>query len=363
MIDDKFFLSEKFCAMPATWRLMLIGMVVKADDQGRITAHPAMLRSLVMPFEDIPLKEVEAFLNRLVELNTIVIYEGAGAKLAQFVNWWNYQEHMQYAEPSKFPPPDGWADHVRFNYGRGQVLTSNWVRRDGSVMPDSCDQWGNPLPPDDSGPPPAPSQPPLLGSAPETPEAQGDKWRIVNDDPPSGPKPGAVSANLPPQRKGELTRAAQQRKSARLAIDPRRFVQGKIPAGKGLTPFEVYFEFVAVSTVVIADYNAERINETVKDLDRWRSVLEAWFGVQHKPDNFTGLLKWYSEGIPEYASSEYHPKARPANDKGATSGNQDAGGNRSLAGSGIPLGERATLDHNQAAQLFGRRRVSGVQGP
>ena len=43
-IDPEFFTNEKIGQLPHSWRLMILGLILKAaDDQGRATANPALL--------------------------------------------------------------------------------------------------------------------------------------------------------------------------------------------------------------------------------------------------------------------------------------------------------------------------------
>ena len=53
MLDSGLWSNEHFAQLPPMARLLLIGMINHADDQGRIKAHPAYLRSIVFPYDDI----------------------------------------------------------------------------------------------------------------------------------------------------------------------------------------------------------------------------------------------------------------------------------------------------------------------
>lgn len=413
MVDGSFFTNERVAKMPQLCRLFLLGLIANvADDQGRMSANPALLRATVLPFEDIGLTEIQEFLEILVENNTLVLYEADGKQVAQLVNWWQYQEQMQYAAPSKLLPPDGWKDRIRLTVGRGKAaLTYGWHLRDGTIVPDTCDRHGRPLPSSGqggqseaapvqaalglevkptgiasdeavgkdasvgegdqsaaqlgeirsqaaapgvtvvAGPAPAiiavePAQ--LVEVASATTNGK-NQWAIVSDDLPTGPRHLRNQPLPPPPAETQYTAKAVKKNCLRLAVDPRKFVDGKIPRGKGETKFEIFYEFASINAIMISDYNRDRIDEAVQDNAKWRAVLEAWFGVQNKPDNFTGQLQWYSEGIPTYAQAK-----RPTTDRG--NGKANTSGDHGATGPAAGLGQRATIDFATAQQLFGRHR-------
>lgn len=365
MIDGSFFTNERVAQMPPQCRLFLLGLIINvADDQGRMSANPAYLRALVLPFDDVSLTDIQGFLEVLIENNTIKVYDAEGKHCAQFVNWWSYQDQMQYAAPSKLPPPEGWEDRVRLTIGRGQAaVTYNWHLRDGTRVADTCDRTGkptrgtgkgdNPLPPPQPDKPVQPSlgiEPAGIGSdeaggAPSV-ESSNPPPKIVSDDPPTGPKhlrdrpdPG------PPIKPATLPPAALKKQSSLLGFDPRKMVRGKFPKGTGVSAFEIYYEYVSIHDFTVTEFNRDRILEKVKDLQKWRTVLEAWLGRQYKPDNFSGILSWYVEGIPANGQS-----------KSTTNGKQSSG-DSSQARAGDALGQRATLGFGEATKLFAGRRV------
>lgn len=369
MIDGSFFTNERVAQMPPQCRLFLLGLIINAaDDQGRMSANPAYLRALVLPFDDVSLTDIQGFLEVLIENNTIKVYDADGKHCAQFINWWAYQDQMQYAAPSKLPPPDGWDDRVRLTVGRGQAaVTYNWHLRDGTRVADTCDRTGRPIKPtgskgDNPPPPPPPDKPvqPTLGlSAPggiasdETvgaPTIQPPKPKpvIFADDLPSGPKRlRGLDDPGPPVKPATLPAAALKKQSTLLGFDPRKMTRGKFAKGTGVTCFEIYYEYVSINDVTISEFNRDRILEIVRDLQKWRVTLEAWLGRQYKPDNFTGILQWYVEGIPTNGQ-----KTTAANGKHSS-------GDSGQARAGDALGQRATLGYGEAAKLFaGRGRGS-----
>jgi len=145
MLDGGIWANEKFAELPCMARLLQVGLVTLADDQGRMKGHPAYLRSQLFPYDDVAVSDISDWLERIMANGTIVIYETGGKFYIQLVNWWEYQS-LQYASPSEHPRPDGWQDRIRYNAKGNMTLTSNWITVGGEPLVDTCDQDGNPLP-------------------------------------------------------------------------------------------------------------------------------------------------------------------------------------------------------------------------
>ena len=65
MIDPAFWQSETIANLSIKDRYLFIGLFSNADDQGRMKAHPALIRSVVFPYDDVALDEIEAGLDAL----------------------------------------------------------------------------------------------------------------------------------------------------------------------------------------------------------------------------------------------------------------------------------------------------------
>lgn len=141
MIDSAMWQNEKYATLPPMARLLQVGMINHADDQGRGKAHPSLLRAQVFPYDDVALVDISEWL-RLIEQNgTIMLYSVEGKDYYQMCNWWEYQSH-QYAMPSDYPKPCGWNDRIRKTFTKGQIVTCNWILSNGTRSPDTCDEQG-----------------------------------------------------------------------------------------------------------------------------------------------------------------------------------------------------------------------------
>ena len=126
MIDPAFWKSENLAHHPVAIRYFFIGLFSNADDQGRLAAHPALLRSTIYPYDDIALGEIRTMTEELAEDGgPILLYEADGKLLIQIVKWWNWQ-HLQWAWPSEMEPPPGWTDRHCYRRGNNVVVKQNW---------------------------------------------------------------------------------------------------------------------------------------------------------------------------------------------------------------------------------------------
>jgi len=341
MLDDSLFVSEKIGTVPPLARWVLVGLFANADDQGRLSANAALIRAQTLAYDDVPLKEVEGYLQLLADAGFLQVYEADGQRCIQLLNWWNNQDWMQYANPSKLPSPVGWTDRVRLTVTRGGIVTYNWHRKDGTVVPDTCDRTGRPLPKQaqtpDAGTPPAPK-----------PESRAEGFKFMLDDPPSGPKlqPAETTSTV-------VNNNPTKKLCDKLGLDPRRFVNGRIPKGTGVNALEVYYEYVSAKEVRVSEYIKDLMAERkIDDLPKWRTVIEAWLSMSYKHDNFTGMMDWYKNGVPAHAQKEgkQHEQGK-ANGSSWSSRNPRPSADSAGAGS-IPLGTAATASYSDASRLL-----------
>jgi hypothetical protein len=145
MIDDSMWANERFAEMPMGARLLQIGIINHADDQGRMKANPIYLRAQVFPYDDVSPKQIHEWLTLMATNGTIILFEVDGRAYLQLTNWWRYQS-LQYAQPSQFPRPDGWKDRIRRTLTKGFIVTCNWQKVNGEPLEDTCDQDGKALP-------------------------------------------------------------------------------------------------------------------------------------------------------------------------------------------------------------------------
>lgn len=160
MVDASIWANENFAELPPMARLLQIGIITLADDQGRLKANPAYLRSQVFPYDDVLLSDIEEWLDLMSRNETIQVYTVNGKTYLQLLRWWDYQS-LSFAWASAHPRPIGWHDRLRFTRS-GTTYTCNWISAKGDALPNTCDENGNPLSPSGAphgNPHGAPSEP------------------------------------------------------------------------------------------------------------------------------------------------------------------------------------------------------------
>lgn len=91
MIDPSFWTDEKIGKLKIENRLLFMGLISNADDEGRLVGHPAIIKSTVFPYDEISIKKTEEMLNNLAELKIIIIYENDNQTYIQIINFNKYQ--------------------------------------------------------------------------------------------------------------------------------------------------------------------------------------------------------------------------------------------------------------------------------
>jgi len=158
MIHTRIWRSETLCSYGLRERLLWIGLVTNADDQGRGRAHPGLVRADIFPLEDVPLADIEQALRQFSADDMLILYQDGTKQLYQVANWWDYQGAMNWAWPSDYPPPAGWADRIKYRQGN-DVIKDKWDENGGA----SDDVPGEAEP---TTAPPRPHDEPTASSAP-----------------------------------------------------------------------------------------------------------------------------------------------------------------------------------------------------
>ena len=106
MIDPNFWGSEDVSRLPIFSRLLLIGMISNADDEGRGRANPAYLRAIVFPYDDIPTREISSALADITKWIHVKVYTVDGQTYYSLTKWKDWQR-VDSPKSSIIPaPPD-----------------------------------------------------------------------------------------------------------------------------------------------------------------------------------------------------------------------------------------------------------------
>jgi len=107
------------------------------DDQGRMEARISTIQSTCLghlPEDAVDADTVKAALLRMKRLEDrdgfplIYIYSANGTKVLQIAKWWDFQNGMRNAWPSRWDPMPGWVDDVR---GHGKRALTELLKHSG----------------------------------------------------------------------------------------------------------------------------------------------------------------------------------------------------------------------------------------
>lgn len=94
-----------FGRLSADEQVLFIGLFSIADDEGRLLADPAYLRSELFAYRTFSLKKMEALRDSVVaKCANVYAYEAGGIEYIALRKWGDYQ-HPKYAKASRIPDP------------------------------------------------------------------------------------------------------------------------------------------------------------------------------------------------------------------------------------------------------------------
>ena len=86
-------------------RLLTIGLISMADDDGRFLCSTAAVNGYVFPNDELPANKVRRWLDEVAKVGLIHEYERDGIRYACFPTWHEHQVINRYT-PSGLPEPD-----------------------------------------------------------------------------------------------------------------------------------------------------------------------------------------------------------------------------------------------------------------
>jgi len=103
-IDPHIWEDPGFNSLEIPARLIFIGMISNADDEGYIRADAGSIKRLIFGFDNISKEEVQKYLDQIKKLKTVHFYEIDGEEYAHFVKWSKYQKQREdRIQPTTYP--------------------------------------------------------------------------------------------------------------------------------------------------------------------------------------------------------------------------------------------------------------------
>ena len=101
-LPTRFFKDADIMNVSKDAQLILVGLVLLADDEGRELAHPRLLSREI----DYPPEQIEAALQELIENDLVILYQAGKHRYYTLTRWNQWQSiSSQKMVPSKYPAP------------------------------------------------------------------------------------------------------------------------------------------------------------------------------------------------------------------------------------------------------------------
>jgi len=88
--------DARFISLSREARLLCIGMISFADDEGRLLASAAKLNGEVFPADDLKSAIVLRWRDEVARSGIISVYKAGGVEYAEFPNW---KKHQRISKP------------------------------------------------------------------------------------------------------------------------------------------------------------------------------------------------------------------------------------------------------------------------
>ena len=103
-IKPEYWSDERMASVGLQARLLFIGLLNLADDEGRLRGHPALVRGALFPYDSLTNADVAGWLEELEDAGRIQRYQVDGESFVWVRNFGKHQK-IDRPTPSKFPAP------------------------------------------------------------------------------------------------------------------------------------------------------------------------------------------------------------------------------------------------------------------
>ena len=107
-VKPELWMSPQVMNLAHSARLMFVGLITQADDQGRGLADLRRLKAAIFPGDDITSINVGEWLKQCAAEELVILYSATPhGDLYQLPSWHSHQS-IQKPSPSNYPPPTGY---------------------------------------------------------------------------------------------------------------------------------------------------------------------------------------------------------------------------------------------------------------
>ena len=103
-IDPGFWTNEQVAELPRDARLLFLGMISNADDEGRLHGSPIYLRMAILPGDDVSREQVQGWRDQIVAQGLAQLYRAGDAEYLWLPTWHTHQ-YISKRQASKIPAP------------------------------------------------------------------------------------------------------------------------------------------------------------------------------------------------------------------------------------------------------------------
>lgn len=96
--------DEKIGRLTRDERLLFVGLITMADDEGRLRAMPSAILGHVFPYDQDAAKRLEKWLGALETMSLVLRYESSGLPYIALVGWSKHQR-INRPNQSELPAP------------------------------------------------------------------------------------------------------------------------------------------------------------------------------------------------------------------------------------------------------------------
>jgi DNA replication protein DnaT len=105
-IKPTFWSDEAVANLTRDARLLALGLISFADDEGRFLASPAAIAGYIYPHDVVPPARVRRWLAEVQSTGIVLLYTANGLEYGMFPNYRKHQR-ISHPQPSTFPHPNG----------------------------------------------------------------------------------------------------------------------------------------------------------------------------------------------------------------------------------------------------------------
>lgn len=122
MLNCGICLNEKYGSLSPYARLLFIGMITTADDDGRLKGSVLYLKARVFPYDNYTTDQLTEWVNEIINLNMVIRYKVGDCDYLYLTGWFEHQTlRVDRRTPSVLPPPPD------------ELLTTNGIPNDNQV--------------------------------------------------------------------------------------------------------------------------------------------------------------------------------------------------------------------------------------